>query len=219
MRSTEVPELNLFAEDKEHEMEDLKRRAAGIVPSACEPGRPMVWGYGSLETPLVIVAEAPGEYEEKHGRPFMGPAGTVLDRELARVGLPREGIYITNVVKCRPTQKTGARISNRAPLVAEARAWLPFLLEELGIISPSTIICMGATSARWVVKKDFALTRERGQWLPGPAGTMAIATFHPAYILRLEGPPRDGAIVALRADLEKVRARLEQRNEMRRIAA
>jgi uracil-DNA glycosylase family 4 len=113
----------------------------------------------------------------------------------------------------------GQRVSNRAPRVSEARAWMPYLMEELEIVAPSTLVCMGGTAAKWLMGKDFALTKERGQWLEGPLGIPSIATFHPAYILRLQGPAKDSALVAFRQDLEKIRQRLEQTGELQRIAA
>jgi len=200
-------------------MQELKVQAQAIAPTVCKSDRPIVWGCGSLDSPLVIVGEAPGRYEELQGRPFAGPAGKILDRELARVGLPRERIYITNVVKCRPIQIAAGRISNRAPSGFEARAWLPYLMREIEIIAPGTILCMGAVAARWLIRRDFALTRDRGRWLDGPFGAKAMATFHPAYILRTAGTAQESALAALREDLRSVRKRLEERGEMPLIEA
>lgn len=199
-------------QDKKSAMEELKASAYRTVSNLCEPGRTMVWGKGSLDSPVVIIAEAPGKYEERHVRPFMGQAGKLLDRELAKVGISRENIYITNIVKCRPTRTAGNRMRNRLPTTEEVSAWMPFLIQELEIIRPSIIMCMGATAARWLIKKDFALTKERGEWLEGPLGTAAIVTFHPSYVSRFA---RDRVLLAFRQDLEKVRARLEQKGEIK----
>lgn len=199
-------------QDKKSAMEELKASALSILPRVCEPGRTMVWGEGSLDTTVVIVAEAPGDYEERHGRPFMGQAGRLLDRELARVGISRENIYITNIVKCRPTLTAGNRVRNRTPTAGEVSAWMPFLMQELQIVGPSIIICMGATAGQWLLNKDFALSKERGEWLEGPLGTAAIVTFHPSYVSRFA---RDQVLLAFRQDLEKVRGRLEQTGEMK----
>lgn len=211
--------MNLFSNDKELAMAELIRQAHDVATETCEPGRKMIWGHGSLDTPLVIVGEAPGDYEEREGRPFVGPAGWLLDSELAGVGISRKSLYVTNVVKCRPIRTVDNRISNRAPKVAEGRAWLPVLIEELEIIDPSIIVCMGGIAAKWLISKDFAITNERGEWQKGPLGIPTLATFHPAYILRLTGSMKDRVLVAFRQDLDKARSHLEEQGEFARIAA
>jgi len=200
-------------------MAELRARAEASALEVCGTGRRMVWGEGSLDSPLVIIGEAPGDSEERLGRPFVGRAGKLLDQELARAGIARQSIYITNVVKCRPTLVVGGRVRNRPPLAREAKAWMPYLMEELQIIGPGLLVLMGGTAAKWLIGKEFALTRQRGEWVRGPLGTAAIATFHPAYVLRLQGPAKDEALAALREDLEKVVERLGERGELERIAA
>jgi DNA polymerase len=196
--------------EKESEMAQARDRAAKTAPKVCEPGRQLVWGEGPVNALAAIVGEAPGDREDKLGRPFVGPAGALLDRELARVGLNRGDFWITNVVKCRPTKPEGGRVSNRPPTVKEIRAWSDLLTEELLIVSPRIIVCMGAPAARALIRKDFAITKEHGEWFEGPFGSLAIATYHPAYVLRQMGQSVDRTLVEFRLDLLKVAEAMEE---------
>jgi len=189
---------------KQSMMAELKERAERAAPAICQAGHSgLVWGEGSLSALIAIVGEAPGDKEEKLGRPFVGPAGRLLDRELERAGLKREQTWITNVVKCRPTRETRAGTINRPPAVKEVHDWLGFLMEELTIISPRVIVCAGAVAASALIHKSFALTKDRGRWFEGPLGTRAIATFHPAYLLRQVGDAWDSSMAAFRSDLRQ----------------
>ncbi|HPP74400.1 MAG TPA: uracil-DNA glycosylase [Armatimonadota bacterium] len=190
-------------------MEELKTRSMGKVPNLCAPGHPLVWGEGSLAAKVAIVGEAPGDEEEQLGRPFVGPAGALLDRELKQAGLDRKDIWITNAVKCRPVKEISKQIVNRSPTVREIRGWSETLMEELEIIAPQIILCAGAVAARAIIRKDFALTKERGRWFNGPLGTMVIATFHPAYILRQTGEDWDRTIKLFKSDIRKVAEAIE----------
>lgn len=190
--------------DKQGMLDEIKQQAAALVPQVCEPDHGLVWADGPPDAKIALVGEAPGDKEEKLGRPFVGPAGKLLDRELAGVGLDRDDIWVTNVVKCRPTREMGGRMINRAPTAGEVRAWEQLLVEELQTVSPRIIICAGALAAKTLIRRDFALTKERGIWFDGPFGTQAIATFHPAYILRQINEDWDRAIEAFRLDLAQV---------------
>jgi DNA polymerase len=169
-----------------------------------------VGGSGNSQAALVLVGEAPGEVEVREGRPFVGPAGRLLDRALETAGLSRDTVWTTNVVKCRPVQSEGRVLRNRAPTAAEIRLWRPLLDEELRLLAPRVMLCLGAVAAKALIDPKFSLTRQRGQWLPGPFGAAAMATFHPAYLFRLEGEARDVATAALETDLCTVRARLKE---------
>ena len=189
--------------DKSALMEQLRSTARVIQQEYCDPDTKLVWGEGNLDSSLVVVAEAPGASEDVIGRPFVGAAGELLNRELLRAGFTRESIYITNVVKCRPTRGDDGKKSNRPPTTKEVRAWLDTLINELSVISPSIILCLGAVSSSALIHPGFSMNAERGQWFSGPLNTRAIATFHPAYLLRSrqygEGPLR-----LFRADLDAV---------------
>ena len=184
-------------------MDELKSRAEGIIASTCNTGHKLVWGDGSLDARIAIVGEAPGAKEEELGKPFVGPAGMLLDKELKNAGLNRSEIWVTNVVKCRPIKQTDGSISNRTPTAKEVKQWFYILMEELEIIGPGIIICAGAIAAKLLIRKDFAIMKEHGMWHDGPFRTRIIATFHPAYILRQVGRYRDTAIEAFRSDMRK----------------
>jgi DNA polymerase len=193
--------------DREQAWEELQAR---IRAMPCEPGLGPVGGSGDPRAALVLVGEAPGEVEVREGRPFVGPAGRLLDRALAEAGLSRDAVWTTNVVKCRPVQGEGRVLRNRAPVAAELRLWRPLLEDELRLLAPRVILCLGAVAAKALIDPKFSLQRQRGQWLPGPFGAETMATFHPAYLFRLEGEARDAATAALDADLRAVRARLAE---------
>lgn len=199
--------MNLFAmdESKQERMDMLRQEAESNKAQLCPEREKVVWGEGSLDAPIVIVGEAPGDYEERQGRPFVGPAGKLLERELLNLGMKREDLYITNVVKCRPAAKSGNRVVNRTPTAKETKDWIAYLLDELAIVEPSVIICMGAIAANNLIHKKFAMLSERGHWFEGPLGTRIIATLHPAYILRQQGQDYDERIEQFRLDLSYAR--------------
>ncbi len=164
-------------------LQDIEQR---MLLLGCPSGLGPVLGEGDPTASLVLVGEAPGEREVTEGYPFAGPAGRLLDSLLAGAGLERQQIWLTNTVKCRPIREQGGRVTNRAPLAGELKAWLPLLLEELAAVQPRVIVCAGGTSARALLGKDFRLTEQRGEWFLGPHGARTLATFHPAYILHLQ---------------------------------
>lgn len=186
--------------------EELQAR---IRAMECGPGLGPVPGHGDLAARLVLVGEAPGETEAREGRPFVGAAGRILDQALARAGLARDRIWTTNVVKCRPVQGHPGAYRNRAPNAADVRLWRPLLEEELRLLSPRVIVCLGAVAAKAVIDPGFTMTRQRGQWFPSRFGAQAAATYHPAYLFRLDGPAREAATAALEADLQAAAARLD----------
>ncbi len=189
----------------------------------CGPGLGPVLGEGNPGATIVLIGEAPGEREVIEGYPFAGPSGRLLDETLATAGLRRVDLWLTNVVKCRPVRETAVpgRLANRAPLVGEIKRWRPLLLDELAAVAPRIVVCLGATSARALLGRDFRLTDERGVWrtlpegLPAPENGMTatprvLATFHPAYIMHLEPydtTASDDARALLLADLRAVHAR------------
>src|SRR5438876_532638 len=183
---------------------------AGIRATGCDPGLGPVMGSGNPKSKLVLIGEAPGETEAREGRPFVGAAGRVLDQALQSAGLSRESIWTTNVVKCRLVLGEGGRLRNRAPTTAEVRLWRPLLETELRLIAPRVIVCLGAVAAKAVIDPKFTMQRQRGQWLEGPGGAAALATYHPAYLFRLDGEARAEATAALEVDLRTAGARLAE---------
>ncbi|ABY95791.1 MULTISPECIES: uracil-DNA glycosylase [Thermoanaerobacter] len=136
----------------------------------------MVFGEGNLRAKVMFVGEGPGRDEDLQGRPFVGRAGQFLNKMLEDVGLKREEVYIANIVKCRPP-------NNRVPLQSEIDACLPYLRNQVAIIAPKMIVCLGATAAKAIIDKNFKITVMRGQWFERK-GVKIIATYHPAAILR-----------------------------------
>jgi DNA polymerase len=113
-------------------------------------------------------------------------------------------------VKCRPVQGETGRYRNRAPTTAEVRLWQPLLEDELRLLAPLVIVCLGAVAAKAVIDPKFTMTRQRGQWFPTRFGAQALATYHPAYIFRLTGEAREAATTALEADLRLAKERLKE---------
>lgn len=173
-------------------VEEMEKQEAWTVLKASAGerlGAGMIFGEGPLDAHFVIIGEAPGENEAIAKRPFVGRAGQLLNRILQDAGIERKQVYVTNVVKVRPTADGGGgRLKNRPPRVGEIREGLEILLPELAIIAPTALILFGNTPAKALIGKDFTMGANRGQWFATAANIPALATYHPAYILRLEGP-------------------------------
>ncbi|MDD5937983.1 MAG: uracil-DNA glycosylase [Clostridiales bacterium] len=137
----------------------------------------VVFGEGNPQAEVMCIGEGPGEQEDLSGRPFVGRGGRLLDDMLEIIDLSREkNIYIANMVKCRPPQ-------NRDPLNIEQEACSQWLEDQIRIIRPKIIICLGRIAAMKYIKEDFKITREHGQWFERD-GILRIALFHPAALLR-----------------------------------
>mgnify|MGYP000891462721 CR=1 FL=1 len=136
----------------------------------------VVFGEGSPRADIMFIGEGPGAEEDRLGHPFVGAAGRLLDRILAAAGWSREEIYIANIVKCRPP-------GNRQPQRDEIEACYPLLQKQIELIDPPIIICLGAVASKVLLKPDFRITKERGNWHE-IGGRMAMPTFHPAALLR-----------------------------------
>jgi uracil-DNA glycosylase family 4 len=144
-------------------------------------GEESIFGEGSLNSRLAIV----GEVEE--GRPFVGNAGKLLDELLKEAGIDRSKLYVTNVVKIRPTKEGEGRTQNRPPRASEIREGIEVLKEELDLVKPRTLVLLGGTPAKAIIKKSFTLKSEHGTLFDTEFGMPALATYHPAYLLRLKG--------------------------------
>lgn len=168
-----------------------------------ERRRNVVFGEGNPSSPLVLVGEGPGDTEDATGRPFVGRAGQLLDKALADNGLSRADVYICNTVKCRAADWSTGKPQNRAPLPEEVTACRQWLVPQLAAIAPKVILCIGAPSAKNLIRKDFKITAERGKYFPSEFAKTAIATLHPAYILRNQSASNDGGYGLLVADIAK----------------
>ena len=152
--------------------ECLSCRACGL----CETRTNVVFGVGRPDAEVLIIGEAPGANEDAQGEPFVGRAGKLLDDMLAMIGLNRRNIYITNSVKCRP-------LENRDPLNTEKDACRGYLKRQIELMQPKIIVCLGRVSAMELIKEDFKITQEHGQFFEKD-GVLMMALYHPAALLR-----------------------------------
>ena len=178
------------------EWEDLRRacqacRGCPLWETRTHP----VFGTGSETAELMFVGEAPGEKEDLSGIPFVGAAGRLLDKYLFAVDIPRENVYIANILKCRPPQ-------NRTPTPEEMAVCIPYLRRQIALVRPKCLVALGATAYKGLVGDPLAsLTRVRGIWTDF-CGIPMMPTFHPAYLLRVPSAKR-----AVWEDLKKVMAK------------
>ncbi|MDZ7828183.1 MAG: uracil-DNA glycosylase [Halofilum sp. (in: g-proteobacteria)] len=150
----------------------------------CETRTQAVPGVGNAGADLLIIGEAPGQEEDRRGEPFVGRAGQLLDRMLAAIGLDRDTVYITNVLKCRPPK-------NRDPKPEEVQACSGYLRRQIELIRPRAILAVGRISAQQLLETGEPIGRLRGRWHRfGPRDTPLLVTYHPAYLLRSPGEKR-----------------------------
>jgi DNA polymerase len=164
-------------------------RTAAAACTGCELYRratQTVFGQGPPDARIVLVGEQPGDQEDLRGAPFVGPAGEVLDRALAEVGLDRRRLYVTNAVKHFKFVERGTRRIHQKPRLGEIAACRPWLEAELGVIHPEVLVCLGATAAAAVFGPQFRLLRDRGRFLPTRWTAKTMATIHPSAVLRGE---------------------------------
>jgi len=169
-------------------------RACGLCENRTHP----VLGEGDPHASILFVGEGPGREEDLSGRPFVGPAGQLLDKMLLSIGLQREEVYIANIVKCRPP-------NNRTPEEEEALCCLPFLRQQFRLLRPKIIVCLGATAARHIYSPSVRITRDRGRWLE-KKGVFILPTYHPAALLRDSAKKREAYadLLALKAKIAEL---------------
>jgi DNA polymerase len=159
----------------------------------------------------MFVGEQPGDQEDQQGRPFVGPAGRVLDRALGEVGIDRQRVYVTNVVKHFKWEPRGKRRIHAKPNAVEIAACRPWLETEIALVKPRVIVCLGATAAQALLGKAFKVTQRRGEFVPSPFGPAAMATVHPSSILRApDDETRAAETEKFVADLAKLADWLER---------
>ena len=146
-----------------------------------------VFGAGDAHAPLILVGEQPGDEEDRQGKPFVGPAGRLLDQALEAAQIERARTYVTNAVKhfkWSPSEGRGKRRLHEKPNANEIRACRPWLLAEIEAIRPKVVVCLGATAARSLLGNTFRVTKQRGEVLTLESGPKVVATIHPSAILR-----------------------------------
>lgn len=158
----------------------------------------VVIGAGDRNADIIFIGEGPGSEEDRLGEPFVGPAGKLLDKMLASVGLKRgENVYIANIVKCRPP-------GNRDPHQDEQEACMNYLRYQLMLVRPKIIVCLGRIAACAIISPDFKITRQRGEWLERK-GYLLTATYHPSALLRDETKKRPAW-----EDFKEIKRRLDE---------
>lgn len=164
----------------------------------CETRRNVVFGVGNPQTDIMFVGEGPGEQEDLQGLPFVGPAGQLLDDMLSIIDLDRSRCYIANIVKCRPPR-------NRDPLETEQEACIGYLKQQIQLISPKIIVCLGRIAAKALIREDFRITREHGTWVQKD-GVWMTAMYHPSALLRdvSKRPESFDDLLAIRAKLHSL---------------
>ena len=168
-------------------LDELKAAAAGCTGcSLHERGTQTVFGEGRERARVMLVGEQPGDQEDLQGRPFVGPAGQLLDWSLEKAGIDRSQAYVTNVVKHFKWVPRGKRRIHSKPSSLEIKACLPWLEAELAAVQPAVIVLLGATAAQALLGASFRVTRERGTWVRSNLAPHVMATVHPSSLLRIE---------------------------------
>lgn len=156
-----------------------------------------VFGTGNENADVLFVGEAPGEKEDLSGIPFVGAAGKLLDKYLFAVDIDRDKVYIANILKCRPPK-------NRDPLPEEEEACIGYLREQVRLMQPKIIICLGRISAMKLIKPDFKITQEHGKWFK-KGNYLMTAVYHPAALLRDPRKKEDMLV-----DMQNIKAKLDE---------
>jgi uracil-DNA glycosylase family protein len=151
----------------------------------------------------MLVGETPGDQEDLAGRPFVGPAGKLLDRCLDAAGIAREKAYVTNVVKHFKWEPRGKRRIHKKPNAGEIRACKPWLQAEIAVVKPKVLVCLGATAAQALIDPQFKVSRERGRLVKSDLATHVLATVHPSSLLRGDPADREVAIARFTDDLKE----------------
>ena len=165
----------------------------------CEGRRNVVFGVGNRQADVMFIGEGPGEQEDLRGEPFVGAAGKLLDDMLRIVDLDRKtNCYIANIVKCRPPQ-------NRDPLETEQDACIGYLRQQIALVQPKIIVCLGRISALRIIREDYRITREHGQWTQKD-GIWMTAIYHPSALLRdvTKRPETFDDLLSLRAKMQEL---------------
>ena len=164
--------------------------------SLCETRNRLVFGDGNESARVMLIGEGPGEQEDRQGVPFVGAAGQLLDRMLEMIELDRSKVYIANIVKCRPPR-------NRDPMNVEQELCIGWLRRQIALVDPQIIVCLGRIAATRLIREDFRITREHGEWFDVD-GRRIMATYHPSALLRDESK-RPEAFMDLRALRSEIR--------------
>lgn len=194
-------------------IESLRREAASC--QACplwKDATQTVFGEGPPDAEIMLVGEQPGDREDREGRPFVGPAGFLLDRALVEAGVDRKRVYVTNAVKHFKWRPRGKRRLHQTPRAGEVEACRPWLEAELETVRPVALLALGATAAKALYGPSVRVTRDRGKLIESPLAPIAALTLHPSAILRLrDHDEREEALGGLVEDLRHVTREMARR--------
>jgi DNA polymerase len=182
---------------------DLYKRATQVV-----------FGSGPRDARVMLLGEQPGDQEDRHGEPFVGPAGAVLQKALDEAGIPRDSAYLTNAVKHFSWEPRGKRRIHKKPRASEIKACRPWLEAELRAVKPAVLVCLGATAAQSLFGAQFKLMQQRGQVLPTAVAERVLATIHPSAVLR--APDSEGRRAAYESLVADLRVAAKVAKEVRR---
>jgi DNA polymerase len=192
-----------------------KLTAAAAHCKACDLwklGTQTVFGEGGSNPRVMFVGEQPGDQEDIQGRPFVGPAGKILDKALEAAGIDRKEVYVTNAVKHFKWEPRGKRRIHKKPNSLEITACKPWLEAEIEVLNPDVIVCLGATAAQALLGKNFKVSTQRGIFLPSPYAPYVMATVHPSSLLRApDDETRRRETLRFIEDLKRVHDALEKR--------
>lgn len=168
-------------------------------------GTQTVFGEGSRKAKVVFIGEQPGNDEDFAGKPFVGPAGKLLDKALVEAGINRHEVYVTNAVKHFKWEPKGKRRIHKKPNAREILACRPWLDAELEVLKPKVVVCLGATAAQALLGKDFRVSQRRGEFVESPLAEYVVATVHPSSILRApDDETRHAELARLTDELKKI---------------
>lgn len=192
-----------------------KLKAEAAECQACDLwkiGTQTVFGEGKTTSTVMFVGEQPGDREDLQGRPFVGPAGALLDKALEEAGIDRARVYVTNVVKHFKWEPRGKRRIHKKPNAVEINACRPWLDAEIRAVKPRAIVCLGATAAQAVIGPKFRVSVQRAQFVKSPLAPLVTATVHPSSILRAPSDEaRRAEMKRFVDDLKKIRAAIAAR--------
>ncbi len=190
--------------DNPRNVEELKEAAAAC--HGCdlwEQATQTVFGEGAEHSRMMLIGEQPGDQEDLQGKPFVGPAGRLLEKALDEAGIDRRRVYVTNAVKHFRWTRRGKRRLHEKPNAGQVRACRPWLEAEIEVVKPRMLVLLGATAAQSVMGPAFRVSKQRGEVLESTFGISVLATVHPSSILRAtDDESRDAAMASLIADLK-----------------